>query len=78
VVEPYDFTRAVQVAAREFAPDLFIITGPGTTLGGAVAQSLVQINWCGLSGKAEFKARQADNPVVISMGDAEQRKVVTP
>lgn len=78
VVEPYDFTRAVQVAAREFAPDLFIITGPGTTLGGAVAQSLVQINWCGLSGKADFKARQADNPVVISMGDAEQRKVVTP
>jgi len=30
VTEAYDFTRAIQVAAREFAPDYFIITGPGT------------------------------------------------
>ena len=35
VTEPYDFTHAITVTAREFAPDLFIITGPGTTLGGA-------------------------------------------
>ena len=40
VVEPYDFPAAIRTAAREFAPDLFIITGPGTTLGGAVAQAL--------------------------------------
>src|SRR3546814_19723729 len=25
VISPYDFTKALQVAAREFAPDLFII-----------------------------------------------------
>src|SRR5690606_21838943 len=47
VVEPYDFTRALAVAAREFAPDLFIVTGPGTTLGGAVAQSLILADWRG-------------------------------
>ena len=29
----YDFTRAVQVAAAEFAPDKIIVLGPGTTLG---------------------------------------------
>jgi [acyl-carrier-protein] S-malonyltransferase len=37
VTEPYDFTHAITIAAREFAPDLFVITGPGTTLGGATA-----------------------------------------
>ena len=36
VTETYDFARAIKVAAREFAPDLFIVPGPGTTLGGAV------------------------------------------
>ena len=45
VTEPYDFTRAIATAAREFAPDLFIVTGPGTTMGGAVAQSLVLAGW---------------------------------
>ncbi|CUH86693.1 malonate decarboxylase, epsilon subunit [Phaeobacter sp. CECT 5382] len=76
VVEPYDFTRAVQNAALEFAPDLFIVTGPGTTLGGAVAQSLVHQNWQGLSDKAAFKTRQQKDPLLISMGDDGQRKLV--
>ena len=73
VVESYDFTRAVQTAALEFAPDLFIVTGPGTTLGGAVAQSLVQESWRGIQDKAGFKARQSEAPMLISMGDETQR-----
>ncbi len=77
VVKPYDFTRAVQNAACEFAPDLFIVTGPGTTLGGAVAQSLVQCGWQGMTGKPAFKARQAEAPLLISMGDEVQRSLVT-
>ena len=77
VVESYDFTRAVQSAAREFAPDLFIVTGPGTTLGGAVAQSLVQQEWRGLSDKADFKHHQANSPLLVSMGDALQRELAT-
>ncbi len=76
VVEPYDFTRAVTIAAREFAPDLFIVTGPGTTLGGAVAQSLVQCQWRGWTCKAEFQAAQAQQPVLVAMGMPEQRAVV--
>ncbi|KIC09388.1 acyl carrier protein [Leisingera sp. ANG-M1] len=76
VVEPYDFTRAVQNAALEFAPDLFIVTGPGTTLGGAVAQSLVHCGWQGISGKAAFKVRQAEAPLLVSMGDPAQRALV--
>lgn len=76
VVEPYNFTRAITVAAREFAPDVFVITGPGTTLGGAVAQSLIQANWRGLGSKGDFEAVQADSPVLLSMGVPEQRALV--
>lgn len=77
VTETYDFTRAVQTAAREFAPDLFILTGPGNTLGGAVAQSLIRANWLGLSDKAAFQRRQGDSPFLISMGRQDQRPLVT-
>lgn len=77
VVEPYDFTRAVTVAAREFAPDLFIITGPGNTLGGAVAQSLILSNWRGMTGKPSFKSQQDASAFLISMGLDTQRDQVT-
>ena len=77
VTEVYDFTRAVQSAAREFAPDLFIVTGPGTTLGGAVAQSLVLCEWNGMKSRADFKSRQSQSPLLVSMGMQEQRSLVT-
>ena len=77
VTEPYDFTAAIRVAAREFAPDLFILTGPGTTLGGAVAQSLVLSNWRGLGSKADFQKMQDREPVLVSMGREDQRALVT-
>lgn len=77
VVEPYDFTAAVRSAAREFAPDYFIVPGPGTTLGGAVAQSLIRANWRGLSSKADFQRMQADTPFLISMALPDQRALVT-
>ncbi|HSG32947.1 MAG TPA: ACP S-malonyltransferase [Sphingomonadaceae bacterium] len=76
VTETYNFTHAVTVAAREFAPDLFVILGPGTTLGGAVAQSLIQASWRGLKDKEDFQARQGSNPLIVSMGMAEQRDLV--
>ena len=73
VVEPYDFSKAVQVAARSFAPDVFIITGPGATLGGAVAQALIEINWKGLDCKETFQNRQQSDPIILSMGREEGR-----
>ena len=76
VVETYDFTHAMRIAAREFAPDLFIVTGPGTTLGGAVAQSLILSNWRGMASKAGFQRRQEEAPILVSMGMAEQRPQV--
>jgi len=73
LTDSYDFTRAVQVAAAEFAPDTVIVLGPGTTLGAPVAQALIASGWRGLSSKADFQARQQDEPILISMGMAEQR-----
>ena len=77
VIEPYDFTAAIRSAAREFAPDMFIVTGPGTTMGGAVAQSLILSGWKGMGSKADFQARQAESPLLISMGMPDQRALVT-
>ena len=68
---------ALTVAAREFAPDLFIITGPGTTLGGAVAQSLITAEWRGMASKADFRELQDEQPLLVSMGMAEQRGMAT-
>ena len=76
VVETYDFTRAIAVTAREFAPDLFIVTGPGNTLGGAVAQSLVACNWQGMGDKTAFQAKQEVEPLLVSMGREDQRRWV--
>ena len=73
VTETYDFTRAILQAAREFAPDVFIVTGPGSTLGGAVAQSLILADWVGLEDKTSFQTRQTQDPVLISMGIEDQR-----
>ena len=77
VVEPYDFTAAIRTAAREFAPDYFIVPGPGTTLGGAVAQSLIRANWRGMAAKADFQRMQAEDPFLISMALPDQRPLVT-
>jgi acyl transferase domain-containing protein len=68
VTETYDFTHAIRIAAREFAPDLFIVTGPGTTLGGAVAQSLILANWRGMGSKHDFETLQQAAPRRLSKG----------
>jgi len=73
----YDFTRAVQVAAKEFAPDVFIVLGPGGTMGAPTAQSLIAMNWHGLTGKTDFQKRNKDAPLIISMGREDQRALVT-
>lgn len=76
ITRPYNFSKAVQVAVQEFAPDILINLGPGNTLGGAIAQALVEINWQGLDSKQAFVARQNSNPLLVSMGLSAQRKMV--
>ena len=57
--------------------NLFIITGPGTTLGGAVAQSLIHANWRGMASKTDFQFQQQADALLISMGMEDQRSIVT-
>lgn len=77
VVETYDFTTAMTISLREFAPDRVIILGPGETMGSAVAQSLIAARWRGLDSKAAFVSSQADHPFVLAMGRDDQRAMAT-
>ena len=77
ILEPYDFTRAVQVAIKEYAPDRIILLGPGDTLGGAIAQALIAIEWRGLKSKQDFQDAQVSDPILLSMGREDQRPLVT-
>jgi acyl transferase domain-containing protein len=77
ILETYHFTRALQVAVREFAPDRIILLGPGDTLGGAIAQALIAIQWRGLRSKRDFQEMQAAEPFLISMGREDQREKVS-
>lgn len=77
VTESYDFARAIRTGLREFAPDAVIVLGPGATLSGSVAQSLIGIGWRGMTDKASFQKMQADEPFVLAMGLDEQRRIAT-
>lgn len=66
VQQSYHFSQALQVAVKEFAPDRLILLGPGQNLGGAVAQSLIEIGWQGLASKQDFIDLQASTtPLVV-------------
>ena len=77
ILETYHFTRALQVAVREYAPDRIILLGPGDSLGGAIAQALIGIGWQGLRSKRDFQEMQASSPFLLAMGREEQRALVT-
>jgi acyl transferase domain-containing protein len=74
VTAAYDFTAAIRTAAREFAPDLFVIAGPGTGMAAPVAQALIRARWRGLSCRADLDARA---PFILSMAVPDHRRLVT-
>ena len=76
VVEPYQFSKAIEIAIKEFAPDKLIILGPGATLGGAVAQCLIEHQWQGNLDKQSFIVNQNQDPFLLAMGIGDQRKQV--
>lgn len=77
VKETYGFSHAVRVALKEFTPDTVILTGPGSTMGGAVAQVMIQEKWKNLRNKQDFIRTQESEPVLLAMGIDEQRQKVT-
>jgi len=76
VVTPYDFTVSVRTALREFAPDAFVLLGPGANLGGASAQAMLDEGWGGMRTKADFVERQNSDPLLLSLLRPEQRALV--
>ncbi|MGJ8559114.1 MAG: ACP S-malonyltransferase [Litorimonas sp.] len=76
VIETYDFTRSVQTGLKEFAPECVIVLGPGNTLGGATAQSMLMCDWNGQSTKAQFLEQQTIDPTMLAMGHKDQRALV--
>lgn len=75
VVEPYDFTRSITVALKEFAPSHLILLGPGSSLGGSIGQILIENDWLGLKSKQDFVGLQERQPFLLAMGRAEQRSL---
>ena len=76
IIETYDFSKSVEVAIKEFAPDKLILVGPGSTLGAPIAQELIRHRWLGLTSKADFSALQKEDPFLLAMGRDNQRAAV--
>lgn len=78
ILATYDFTAALTVGIREFAPDRVVLLGPGETLGGAIGQVLVALDWLDISSRNVFAARQGEDPFLIGLGRPSQRGIVIP
>ena len=77
ITETYDFSKSIEVALKEFAPDRLILVGPGSTLGAPIAQEMIRHRWLGLTSKAAFSDRQKTDPFLLAMGRPDQRRLVT-
>jgi [acyl-carrier-protein] S-malonyltransferase len=78
IERPYHFTAAIRTALREFAPDVFILTGPGSNLGGAIAQSIIAEGLWPFKDKQSFIDQQkGEAPRLLAMGMEAQRRKVT-
>jgi [acyl-carrier-protein] S-malonyltransferase len=68
VVSRFDFATALRVALREYAPDVLLLPGPGSSLGGIVGQIMVAEGYRGIRSRAAFEAAQTGRqPLVLSM-----------
>ncbi len=68
VYAPYDFTKAITVGLKEYAPDHIMLLGPGNTLGGSIGQILVNNTWLKMDSKESFQSNQKANQFLISLG----------
>ncbi|MSR74777.1 MAG: ACP S-malonyltransferase [Planctomycetes bacterium] len=77
VTQTYDFTNSVRVILREYAPEALVLLGPGESLGGSVAQVLIEERWQGLKCRDDFVRRQkSSEPLLLSLSREEQRALV--
>jgi malonyl CoA-acyl carrier protein transacylase len=74
--QPYNFSLAVEVVLKEFAPEVLIVPGPGTSLVPPIAQEMIKLQWVGITCRSDFLKRQAQDPMILAMGVDEQRRAV--
>lgn len=77
IIAPYNFAKSVEVALKEFAPDMLILSGPGGSLGAPIAQCLIANRWQDITDRDSFSKRQSARPFLISIGRADQRAYVS-
>lgn len=74
VTETYDFSAMIRTALGNHGPDTVVLPGPGSNLGGAVAQVMISIGWRGLRDRQDFlEAQGGTRPVVLALRRPEQR-----
>lgn len=67
-VTTYDFASSLRVALREYAPDVILLPGPGSSLGAACAQLVVDEGYRGLRSRGDLEAAQRGAaPILLSM-----------
>jgi hypothetical protein len=67
-VATYDFARSLRVALREYAPDVILLPGPGSSLGEVCAQLIVAEGYRGIRSRADLEKEQAGaSPILLSM-----------
>lgn len=77
VVQPYDFTKAIETALQHCAPELVVVLGPGNSLGGPLARILVSQGWRGILSRADLDEMQSSNvPQLLSLGVTKQRDLL--
>lgn len=65
ITRTFDFTAAVRVALREYAPDVVVLLGPGGSMGTPVGQILVSETWQGIRSRADFRSRQESSQALV-------------
>jgi malonyl CoA-acyl carrier protein transacylase len=73
ITTTFRLATALRVGLRELAPELVVLAGPGESIGGAIGAAIAADGWRGIRSKDEFTARQKTDPVVLSLGRADQR-----
>jgi acyl transferase domain-containing protein len=73
VTDPYDFARGLRAALHHTAPDVIVLLGPGNSLGGPTAATLVHAGWRGVRSRSDLESEGARAPVLLSFAVAEQR-----
>jgi [acyl-carrier-protein] S-malonyltransferase len=64
----FAFVSSLRVALREYAPEIVLLPGPGSSLGAACAHVVVAEGYRGLRSRAEFEtAQRGTDPLLLSM-----------